>query len=310
MDKKGFGFFKNMVKVTDFYVDNFSGTLDRESFREQMNQVVQKVQGLWNQITHPRKNNPNLTSNAADTLKDLTTRIQRQQNVLFMPIPSSSGQNALPKALAECLTEYFREKGVNTSRIPDTDRHIFSATAQSIKAVPEVLRWGIADKQYVTNPEHFQAFKRKAFLKDGTPKAVYIIDDSMRSGASLSAFIRALEVNGIPVSGAIALSGCDIFGHTKEIQDRLDILLQKNNIEDICAAEMMAVSVPAELKTFCDFLARSPQSQKETLQETAKKLRKSATLNKTLKENSERLEALESTPALIHYQINRRQSQL
>ena len=144
------------------------------------------------------------------------------RQLIFMSVPSTSGQNLIPRLLASRLADLF-------SRLAD----LYSADAcdgglfytihedREIKTFPP--------GEGVLSGRKYTARVNMDFLAN---KSVIVVDDTVSSGASVSSFIRSLHADGIHVRGAVAL-----FGDMQLVPDRAEQEAFESFVNRVCHRE-------------------------------------------------------------------------
>ena len=123
--------------------------------------------------------------------EDVAERIAGLQHVRFVTVPSTSGRNQLPIALAERLKEDLR-----TGHVIVGEKIAYSDDVQPMKDVPMIER-PFMPRCYKLKPE--SGLTRKTH--------VVVVEDIMSSGASAKAFVDCLRESGIPVVTTVCLLG-------------------------------------------------------------------------------------------------------
>lgn len=306
METKSYAFYKERILKDKNYKAGRKG--DVEAARHFVTACLSLV------IANRRRKNKSayITINALhdgykQKFDNLCLRVGTEHNVVFLPLPSSSGQNLIASSLANNLKDFFMRNGVNSSQIPNIGEYIYSTSGQSICQIDPTLRWSLGNRNFDKHPDTFNRFLKKVHLKDGTPKSIYITDDMTSTGASAFAFKRYLEAHNLSVSGIVTLAGRDIYANADQIKQELQTALKQNNL-NFSPDDIMKVSVPAEVRTLISFLMLPPDEQDRRRASYQLMIKSSAARQGTVKEPHVQkiLSSLQSTRALIEIPFKER----
>lgn len=122
---------------------------------------------------------------------EVAERVRGMKNIRFVTVPSTSGRNQLPIALAERL-----KADLKTGKVLIGEKIAYSDDIQPMKDVP------LIERPFM--PRHYILF---ADNKLSPKEHVVIVEDIMSSGASAKAFADCLLANNIPVVTTVCLLG-------------------------------------------------------------------------------------------------------
>ncbi|MFH0959657.1 MAG: phosphoribosyltransferase [Pseudomonadota bacterium] len=149
-----------------------------------------------------------------------TDRLKEQfrgQKLVFIAQPSSSGQNVIPKVLAEKLASHFHDTPI------DTEKLVFPMHGMASKNIPRTSRvFQQREYEFLNLPE----FKRLVM-----GKTAIIVDDVLTTGGSVSQFVRKLDSEGIEVKSVVALMGDRRLNVDLVTRQRLAEVLESRGID-------------------------------------------------------------------------------
>lgn len=122
---------------------------------------------------------------------EVAERVKGMKNIRFVTVPSTSGRNQLPIALAERL-----KADLKTGKVLIGEKIAYSDDIQPMK-----------DVLLVERPFMPRCYALKADCELSSKEHVVIVEDIMSSGASAKAFADCLLANNIPVVTTVCLLG-------------------------------------------------------------------------------------------------------
>lgn len=122
---------------------------------------------------------------------EVAERVKGMQNIRFVTVPSTSGRNQLPIALAERL-----KADLKIGQVIIGEKVAVTGDMQPMKDVP------LIERPFV--PRRYR-LRQQTLLTQNTP--VVVVEDIMSSGASAKAFVDCLLQNNIPVVTTVCLLG-------------------------------------------------------------------------------------------------------
>ena len=122
---------------------------------------------------------------------EVANRLTGMKNVCFVTVPSTSGRNQLPIALAERLKE-----DLQVGQVIIGEKVAMSGDMQPMKDVPMI------ERPFV--PRRYKMRQQNLLTQNSH---VVVVEDIMSSGASAKAFVDCLRANNIPVVTTVCLLG-------------------------------------------------------------------------------------------------------
>ncbi len=170
----------------------------------------------------------------------------------FITMPSTTGQNLLPKVLGQLL---HSELGGNLlfGNAIASSMHVLA-----MKDVPAESRPFIPREYMIHNP--------RALQRDVAGKAVVVVEDVFSSGASAKAFCDALSECTIQVTTVAGLLGDSRLAAEPQMIQKLSKALKRINI-DCKARDVAAVLSRGQIATLIDILNTRGSDERDAIAE-------------------------------------------
>jgi adenine/guanine phosphoribosyltransferase-like PRPP-binding protein len=181
--------------------------------------------------------------------RELAAKLDPNKETVFISVPSTSGKNEIPNALAQKLA-------AELGGAPVDSRAIYKVNAaKPMKAVP-VSERPFASRNYtLENPEALQGL---------AGKQVVIVEDIFTTGASVRQFIGALRKDGIDVSTVAGLMGDARLDAPMPLVNRLQSMLKEAGL-NVKSRQLAQALSGGEIEVITKLVGktRGPHERKE-----------------------------------------------
>ena len=205
--------------------------------------------------------NDRLASFADTLLPVMQSRISPDDPIptLFITVPSTSGDNQIPRALGAFLAEKYGTACVNSDEYVDTEHEERSISVDNDKRFL-YARFYVMKK---SKAEELQALAHYTNEKgEKMPKRVVIVEDVLTTGSSAYTFARFLHKNGIQPTHVVAVKGDPDISPRREDLLALQTAAKKQGL----TLDMIRLGVElarSEITSLRDYIGKGlPETQK------------------------------------------------